>query len=88
MSIPSSAGSVGLGPMREEDSMSDVPMSNVLPEDPVDPDERPINLSDEELTSVPSAYFGSCSKMNDEDVDEEDPSYVISTFVDERSHEV
>ncbi|XP_022868078.1 zinc finger BED domain-containing protein RICESLEEPER 1-like, partial [Olea europaea var. sylvestris] len=34
------------------------------------------------VNSAPSAYFGSCSKMNDENVDEEDPSYTISEPAD------
>ncbi|XP_022865374.1 zinc finger BED domain-containing protein RICESLEEPER 2-like [Olea europaea var. sylvestris] len=33
--------------------------------------------------SAPSAYFGSCFKMNDEDVDEEDPFSTISEPADE-----
>ncbi|CAA2970793.1 Hypothetical predicted protein [Olea europaea subsp. europaea] len=67
MSGPSSAGSIGLGPIREEDSPTNVPESNVP----------------QEANSAPSAYFGSCSKMNDEDVDEEDPSSTISEPADE-----
>ncbi|XP_022863916.1 zinc finger BED domain-containing protein DAYSLEEPER-like [Olea europaea var. sylvestris] len=52
MSGPSSAGSIGLGPIREEDSTIDVPKSNVPQEDLVEllpnADERTINLSDDE----------------------------------------
>ncbi|XP_022855112.1 zinc finger BED domain-containing protein DAYSLEEPER-like, partial [Olea europaea var. sylvestris] len=51
MSSPSSAGSIGLGPIREENSTTNVPKSNVPQEDPVEllpnADERTINLSDE-----------------------------------------
>ncbi|CAA2994509.1 Hypothetical predicted protein [Olea europaea subsp. europaea] len=67
MSVPSSAGSIRLGPIREEDSPTNVPESNVP----------------QEGNSMPSAYFRSYSKMNDEDVDEEDPSFTISEPADE-----